>query len=61
MAGVLNYSEEQRFWNRIRCITYREIWDEMIARTEDSLITHQWISVNEWYDGSLIDSILCNS
>jgi hypothetical protein len=24
--------------------TYREICDEMIARTGDSFITHQWIS-----------------
>ena len=44
MAGDLNDSEEQRFLDRIRCITYREIRDEMIARTEDSFITRQWIS-----------------
>ena len=44
MAGVLNDSEEQRFLDRIRCITYREIRDEMIARTGDSCITRRWIS-----------------
>ncbi|CAF3863544.1 unnamed protein product [Rotaria sp. Silwood1] len=44
MAGVLNDSEEQRFWVRIRCITYREIRDEMIAITGDSFITRRWIS-----------------
>ncbi|CAF3440627.1 unnamed protein product, partial [Rotaria sp. Silwood2] len=44
MAGVLNDSEEQRFLDRIRCITYREIRDEMIARTGDSFITRRWIS-----------------
>lgn len=44
MAAVLNGSEEQRFLERIRCITYREIGDEMIARTEDSFITGEWIS-----------------
>ena len=40
----VNDSEKQRFLDRIRCITYREIRDEMIARTEDSFITRQWIS-----------------
>jgi hypothetical protein len=44
MAGVLNDSEEQRFLDRIRCITYREIRDEMITRTGDSFITRRWIS-----------------
>ena len=44
MAGVLNDSEEQRFLDRIRCITYREIRDEMIAKTGDSFITRRWIS-----------------
>jgi transposase len=44
MAGVLNDSEEQRFLDRIHCITYREIRDEMIARTGDSFITRRWIS-----------------
>ncbi len=44
MAGVLNGSEEQRFLDRIRCITYREIRDEVIARTRNSFITRKWIS-----------------
>jgi transposase len=44
MAGVLNDSEEQRFLYRIRCITYREMRDEMIARTGNSFITRKWIS-----------------
>jgi transposase len=44
MAGVLNDSEEQRFLDRIRCITYREMRDEMIARTGNSFITRKWIS-----------------
>ena len=44
MANLLNDSEEQRFIDRIRCVTYREICDEMIARTGDSIITRQWIS-----------------
>ncbi len=43
MTTVLHDTEEQRFVNRIRCITYREIRDEMIARTEDSFISRQWI------------------
>ena len=30
------------FLNRIRCITYRGIRNEMIARTEDLFITLQW-------------------
>ena len=44
MADVLNDSEEERLLDRMRCITYREKWDEMIARTKDSFITCQWIS-----------------
>jgi hypothetical protein len=44
MANLLHDSEEQRFVDRIRCITYREIRDEMIATTGDSFITRQWIS-----------------
>jgi transposase len=44
MATVLHDTEEQRFVDRIRCITYREIHDEMIARTGDSFISRQWIS-----------------
>ena len=44
MATVLHDTEEQRFVDRIRCLTYREIRDEMIARTGDSFISRQWIS-----------------
>ena len=44
MAGVLNGTEEQRFLDRIRCFTYREIRDEMIVRIGGSFITRQWIS-----------------
>lgn len=44
MAGVLHDSEEQRIVDRIRCITYREIRDEIIARTGGSFITREWIS-----------------
>ncbi len=44
MAGLLYDSEEQRFVDRIRCITYREIRDEMITSTGGSFITRQWIS-----------------
>ncbi|CAF3703691.1 unnamed protein product [Rotaria sp. Silwood1] len=44
MANVLYDNEEQRIIDRIRCITYREIRDEMIARTGDSFISRQWIS-----------------
>jgi len=44
MATLLYDTEEQRFVDRIRCITYREIRDEMIAITGDSFITRQWIS-----------------
>lgn len=42
--ATLHDSEEQRFVDRIRCITYREIRDEMIARAGDSFISRQWIS-----------------
>ena len=44
MTGILNDSEEQQFSDRIRCITYRESRDEMIARTGDPIVTCQWIS-----------------
>ena len=44
MIGVLNDSEEQRFLDRIHCITYYEMWDEMIVRTGDLFIIRQWIS-----------------
>ena len=44
MATVLRDTEEQRFVDRIRCLTYREIRDETIARTGDSFINRQWIS-----------------
>jgi hypothetical protein len=44
MATVLHAIEEQQFVDRIRYITYREIRDEMIARTGDSFISRQWIS-----------------
>ncbi len=44
MAGVLHDSEEQRIVDRIRCLTYREIRDEIIARTGGSFITREWIS-----------------
>jgi len=44
MANLLHDSEDQRFVDRIRCITYREIRDQMIATTGDSFITRQWIS-----------------
>ena len=44
MATVLHDTEEQRFVDRIRCLTYREIRDEMIPRTRDSFINRQWIS-----------------
>ncbi|CAF3271952.1 unnamed protein product [Rotaria sp. Silwood2] len=44
MASLLHDSEEQRFVDRIRCITYREIRDEMIATIGNSFITRQWIS-----------------
>ena len=44
MANLLHDSEEQRFVDRICCVTYREIRDEMIARTGESIITRQWIS-----------------
>ena len=43
MAGVLNDSEEHRFLDRIRCITYRELRAELIGRTGDSFIIRQWI------------------
>jgi hypothetical protein len=33
MANLLYDSEEQRFVDSIRCITYREIRDEMIAKS----------------------------
>ena len=54
MATALHDTEEQRFVDRIRCPTYREIRDEMIARIGDSFINRQWISeklhrgVNFW-------------
>ena len=44
MANLLHDSEEQRFVDRIRCVIYREIRDELIARTGDSIITRPWIS-----------------
>ena len=44
MVTVLHDTEEQRFVDRIRCLTYREIRDEMIARTRDLFINRQWIS-----------------
>lgn len=44
MANLLHDSEEQRIVDRIRCITYREIRDEMIATTGESFITRSWIS-----------------
>jgi hypothetical protein len=44
MASLLHDSEEQRFVDRVRCITYREIRDEMIELTGNSFITRQWIS-----------------
>ena len=44
MVDVLNDLEEQRFLDGIHCMTYREIWDEMIARMGDGYITRQWIS-----------------
>ncbi|CAF4776505.1 unnamed protein product, partial [Rotaria sp. Silwood2] len=44
MANLLYDSEEQQFVDRIRCVTYREIRDEMISRTGDSIITRHWIS-----------------
>ncbi|CAF0900670.1 unnamed protein product [Rotaria sordida] len=44
MASLLHDSEEQRFVDRIRCTTYCEISDEMIAATGSSFITRQWIS-----------------
>ncbi len=44
MTTLLYDTEEQRFVDRIRCITYREIRGEMIAATGDSFITRQWIS-----------------
>ena len=43
MTNVLTDSEEQRFLNRIPCVTYREICDEMIVGTRGSFITRQWI------------------
>lgn len=43
MATVLHDTEEQRFADRIRCITYREIRDEMMTRTADLFISRQWI------------------
>lgn len=42
--ATLPDTEEQRFVDRIRCITYREIRDEMIARTGDTFISREWIS-----------------
>ncbi|CAF4138404.1 unnamed protein product, partial [Rotaria sp. Silwood2] len=44
MANLLYDSEDERFVDRIRCVTYREIRDEMIERTGDSIITRHWIS-----------------
>ena len=44
MADVLNDSEEQPLLDKIRRMTYREMRDEIIARTGDSFITRQWIS-----------------
>ncbi|CAF2909811.1 unnamed protein product [Rotaria sp. Silwood2] len=44
MANLLYDSEEERFIDKIRCVTYREIRDEMIARTGESIITRHWIS-----------------
>ena len=44
MANILYDNEERRFVDRIRCTTYREIHNEMIARTGDSFVRHQWIS-----------------
>ena len=44
MANLLHDSEEQRIVDRIRCVTYREIRNEMIATTGDSFITRPWIS-----------------
>ncbi len=54
MTAVLNDSEEQRFLDRIRCITYCEIRDEMIARTGNSFITRQWISEKLRHDESWV-------
>lgn len=45
MARLLYDQEEQRFVDRIRCNTYREICDEMVARTEDSFMSRQYICV----------------
>lgn len=44
MANLLHDSEEQRFVDRIHCITYREICDEMISATGSTFITRSWIS-----------------
>ena len=44
MAGVLNDSGEQSFSDTIRCTTYREMCDEMIARMEQSVVIRQWIA-----------------
>ncbi|CAF4971574.1 unnamed protein product [Rotaria sp. Silwood1] len=60
MANVLYDNEEQRIIDRIRCITYREIRDEMIARTGDSFISRQWISEKlhrseDWEEGQSWD------
>jgi hypothetical protein len=41
MDNHVNDSEEQRYANRIRCITYREIQDEIIAKIRDSFTTRQ--------------------
>ena len=38
MASAPNDSEEQRFLDRIRCMTCHEIRNEMIARTGDSFL-----------------------
>ena len=43
MAAVLHGTEEQRFMDRIRCVTCREICDETIERIRDSFISRQWI------------------
>ena len=43
MASLLYELEEQQFVDRIRCIRYREIRDEMIVTTGYTFITQQWI------------------
>ena len=54
MVSFLNDSKEWQFLDRIRCITYREIQNEMIARMGDPFITRQWISKKLHHDESCV-------